>query len=286
MLQDYNDTKTLGPQGSRLLLSLYEMGRPIFAFSEALAILQSREKAQKVIGTLIQRGILTRLKSGLFQIVPFELGFQREHLGNPYLVARELVKCRRTGNTQRGESEYYISHGSAMDLHRMVTQPQLVISATTARQVRPRTILGTEFRFVHCKKNHFFGITDIWLEKSERVKVSDIERTILDGLKQPEYCGGFGEVAKGMWIKRAEITPQRLVDYALRLNVGAVIRRLGYLMEVCKIGDASELERLRSKLTATYHLLDPELPAEGKFLARWRLRLNLSEEELWALRRT
>jgi predicted transcriptional regulator of viral defense system len=37
-------------------------------------------------------------------------------------------------------------------------------------------------------------------------------------------------------------------------------------------------------LTATYHLLDPVLPAEGKFLSRWRLRLNVSPEEIRMLR--
>jgi len=33
-------------------------------------------------------------------------------------------------------------------------------------------------------------------------------------------------------------------------------------------------------LTATYAILDPLLPREGKFLARWRLRLNVDFEEI------
>jgi hypothetical protein len=39
-----------------------------------------------------------------------------------------------------------------MDLHAMVTQPQLVVYVTTPRAVRACTILGTEFRFVRCKR--------------------------------------------------------------------------------------------------------------------------------------
>jgi len=46
----------------------------------------------------------------------------------------------------------------------------------------------------------------------------------------------------------------------------------------------SELERLRARLTDTYHLLDPTLPAEGRRIARWRLRVNVSPEELQAAR--
>ena len=42
------------------------------------------------------------------------------------------------------------------------------------------------------------------------------------------------------------------------------------------------MELLRKKLTATYVLLDPMLLTEGKFIARWRLRLNVSPEEVKA----
>ena len=78
----------------------------------------------------------------------------------------------------------------------------------------------------------------------------------------------------------------RLVEYALRLDVGAVIRRLGFLLENSGIDAPADLERLRAKLTKTYHLLDPDLPAEGRRVARWRLRLNVSPQELEAARST
>ncbi len=89
-------------------------------------------------------------------------------------------------------------------------------------------------------------------------------------------------MAKGMWIRRQAIDPNRLVDYALRLDVSAVIRRVGFLMEVCETCSRKQSERLRERLTATYHLLDPTLPNDGRYLARWRLRLNVTREEIEA----
>ena len=47
-----------------------------------------------------------------------------------------------------------------------------------------------------------------------------------------------------------------------------------------------EIETLRQKLTPSYTILDPMLPEEGKFMARWRLRLNVSPEEIKAVVRT
>ena len=70
----------------------------------------------------------------------------------------------------------------------------------------------------------------------------------------------------------------------LDLGVGAVVRRLGYLLEHYGLADASVLEPLRGMLTATYQRLDPLLPAEGAFLSRWRLQVNVTPEELDAVR--
>jgi len=225
---------------------------------------------------MVDRGVVARLKPGLFILVPYELGHERDYLGSPYVVARELV----------GTPDYYLSHASAMDLHQMLTQPQLVVYTTTTKAIRPRDVLGTEFRFVRCKPAHLFGISEHWVTKTEKVRVSDRERTIIDGLKQPEYCGGITEVAKGFWMRRDDIDITNLVDYALRIDVGAVIRRLGFLLETFDVDAPRALERLRRALTPTYAILDPLLPDEGKFLARWRLRLNVSSDELAAVVRT
>ena len=273
-------TKTLGPLAARLVLTLYEHQRPVFHASEAEKILGDEQKAKRVVSRLVRHGIATRLKPGMFRLVPFELGFEREHLGNPYVVAREIAMSARARARKDLPIDYYLSHGSAFTLHQMTTQPQLIIYTSSPRLIRSRMIHGTEFRFVRCKMSHLFGIEETWVEKNERVRVSDLERTLLDGLKQPDYCGGLTEVAKAFSIKRNAIKPEKLVEYALKMDIGAVTRRLGFVMEVHRIGSEALLNILRSKLTATYHLLDPEVPAAGKYLAKWRLRLNVSEEEL------
>ncbi|MBI4614021.1 MAG: type IV toxin-antitoxin system AbiEi family antitoxin domain-containing protein [Planctomycetes bacterium] len=269
--------KTLGPQGAHLVTTLHERGRRVFTLAEVGEITGLQPaSARSFIRKLVDRGIATRLRSGLYVLVPFELGNAHEYLGNPYVVARELTRGK----------PYFVSHGSAMDIHGMTTQPQLVVYITSPAPMRGRTVLGTEFRFVLCKPEHLFGTAEEWVEKQEKVVVSDIERTVIDGLRQLEYCGGFTEVAKGFWMRRGEVSVQRLVDYALHLNVGAVIRRVGYLLEAYGIQAPGQVERLRERLTDAYQLLDPLLPPEGKFLARWRLRLNVDPDEIQAVVRT
>jgi predicted transcriptional regulator of viral defense system len=269
-----NPTKTLGRRSASLVTALHELGHQIFTLAEAKGITGLKENSTRtLVHKLVGRGVATRLRPGVFQLVPPELGRESQYMGNPYVVARELMAGK----------PYYLSHASAMDIHDMVTQPQLVVCVTSPKLMRGRFVLSTEFRFIRCKPEHFFGTTEHWVTKQEKVTVSDLERTVIDGLRQPEYCGGVTEVAKGLWIRRADINVGRLIDYALRLGVDAVMRRLGFLLEVYEIGSPAERERLRKHTGGAYSLLDPMAPPEGKYTRRWHLRLNVEPEEIRAV---
>ncbi|MFB3143930.1 MAG: type IV toxin-antitoxin system AbiEi family antitoxin [Candidatus Methylomirabilales bacterium] len=269
--------KTLGPQAAGLVTTLYERNQTLFGVADIEAITGlSNTSARSFVRTLVERGLVTRLKPGLFILVPFEMGKDNEFAGDPYLVASALA----------GGTGYYLSHGTAMEIHQMVTQPQLVVYVSTSVRLQSRLIMGTEFRFITCKKKSFFGIIDYWATKQKTVKVSDIERTVIDGLRQPEYCGGLTEVAKGLWMQREKVSPERLMRYAIRLNVGAVIRRLGFLLELYEVATDEITKALRDRLTNTYAPLDPVLPGQGKHLHRWRLRLNVEPDELRSVVRT
>jgi predicted transcriptional regulator of viral defense system len=269
--------KTLGPTAALLVTRLHERNRVLFDIGEVKAITGlSDASARSFVRSLVNRGVVARLKPGLFILVPFELGKETEYMGHPWLVAKALA----------AGDEYYLSHGTAMEAHQMITQPQLVVYVSTPNPKRTRLIMGMEFRFVRCVKKHLFGIEEHWATKQAKVKVSDIDRTIIDGLKQPEYCGGITEVAKGLSIQREKVSPERLVEYAIRLNIGAVIRRLGYLLDVYELGTDKTAKALSDQLTNTYVPLDPVLPNQGKHLHRWRLRLNVEPEELLSVVRT
>lgn len=277
MRKNSTSLKTLGPQAAKLVTTLHERSRPVFRLGDVREITGlSESSARSFVRKLVDRGVVTRLKPGLFVLVPFELGKERQYLGNPLVVAREIMN----------DEDYYLSHATAMGIHGMLTQPQLVVTVTTLKPRRSLTTLGVQFRFVRCQRRHLFGLKEHWVTKQEKVRVSDLERTIIDGLKQPEHCGGLTEVAKGLWMRRQDMNVDRLMRYANRIGVGAVIRRLGFLLETYELADAQELGPLRQKLTATYVRLDPLLPAEGKCLRRWRVQLNVEPEEFRAVVRT
>lgn len=137
----------------------------------------------------------------------------------------------------------------------MVKQPQFVIFTSTTRGLRSRTINDLEFGVILVRDEDSFRATAYWVSKQERVKVSDPERTVIDGMHLSAYCGGITEVAKGLRMRRHDMEPGRLIDYALRLQNGAVARRRGYLLDIYQLAAPGELDRLRLIVTVTYTVL-------------------------------
>ena len=268
-------SKTVGRRTAGLLAGLYDRSQSTFTLADARDITGlGSHLASSLLQKAVRRGLVSRLKPGVFVIVPPELGSTAEYAADPYLTANRLA----------GGAPCFISHASAMEVHRMVTQPQLVVFASSAKRLRSRPVQGTEFRFVVVKPEHYFGTMTYWATKQESVDISDLERTVVDGLRQPDYCGGVADVAKGLWMRHQDMRAATLVEYALRLGTGAVLRRLGYLLELYAIAPQSELARLRDALSETYAPLDPMLPKEGAYVRRWRLQLNITPQELDAIR--
>lgn len=269
--------RTVGSRSAKLLTALYDRGQTTFTLAEAQAITGlSAASTRSLLRKAVVRGLIARLARGLFSVIPPELGSDREYAGDPYLTARALV----------GTAPYYFSYSTAMELHRMVTQPRLGVFVSTSKRIADRKIHSTKYTFVFIRREEIFGTQRHWITKQEAIVVSDMERTVIDGLRRPEYCGGITEVARALWMRHDNIKVQKLLQYAKQLDIGAVTRRLGYVLELYRLATSENLNGLRQGLTNTYDLLDPVLPRGGRHLASWRLQLNVPAEELDAIRRT
>lgn len=270
--------KTLGTQTAKLVTKLQDEQRTIFTIDDAARILAApRRIVSNLLGKAERRGIVTRLRRGTYTLVPFELGSETVYAGNPLVVASKLM----------GDRLHFLSHGTALAIHGMTTQPRIVVTLSTvdppARKIDAQ---GSEIKIVSIPEDEVFGVTTHWLDGRDKVPVSDRERTIIDCLRRPELCGGYIEADAGAWMVRDRIDTGKLVNYAIRLEVGSVIRRVGYLLDSCRIGTDTEREKLSDHLTKTYHLLDPSMPAQGHYDAKWRLRLNVEQDEIEAVRST
>jgi predicted transcriptional regulator of viral defense system len=173
-----------------------------------------------------------------------------------------------------------------MDIHNMLTRPVTTVIVTTPRRLADREILGVPYRFVYAASSALWGSEPVWVTPYERVIVSDLERTILDGLARPDLCAGISQVATGLWMRHDDLDWAKLVAYAQKLGTRAVAQRLGYLLELYGLGSPAAIETLQEMVGTSYARLDPLLVDSGSYLARWRLRLNLEPDTLKSIVRT
>jgi len=269
--------RTLGNIESRLLSTLSSTGKTIFSVKDAQNVTGSSMSATRIIlSKLVKKRWLINLSSGKYLIVPLSAGEKGEHSENWYLIAKNLIK----------PSPYYISYFSALEIHEMTIQPVLRIYISTPNRKRPKDILGATFQFVYTQEKDMWGLEDNWVTPSQKLKVSDLERTIIDCLDRLEFCGGITEVARGIWTKRNNLDFEKLIQYLIRFNRKSVIKRLGFLFDIYGIASKEVQSELKKLLSPSYARLDPTLEDTGRFLNYWKLRVNIDQNELLNITKT
>ena len=179
-----------------------------------------------------------------------------------------------------------ISHWSALNDHGLTEQiPRHVFVLTTTDVSVPRkrtsesadarggyVVNGTVYRFVQVRPERFFGVERIWMGDA-RVSITDLERTLLDGLAMPQHYGGFGEVIHAFGEAMDQLNVGRIVEYAQRFGL-AVAKRAGWVLELQGCEDP-RLNKLAALPIKGHRKLDPTGPRKGTYNNRWMLQENL-----------
>jgi len=256
--------------GVELLRLLAEDGKRIITLDDArqyaAGAAVSEQYLAKAFHYLERDGWIKRLHKGLYQLLPPLINAPIHE----YEVAMHLV------------SNGAISHWSAMSFHGFTEQiPRTIFVLTTDSITRmrgthgkPYQIGGWSYEFIQVKPERFFGVEAVWFGES-RIAMTDRERTLLDGLMRPNYCGGFADVAETFIERIADIDVKKIVDYALRLDA-ATARRLGWILSKAGV-EPERLEPLRKAITGPgYRSLDPAGPKKGPWNKEWKVQENVA----------
>jgi len=236
--------------------------KKIFTIDEAGKVFDLDRGSLKVIlSRLEEAGWVERLERGKYMVIPLSAR-KGEYTLNEFVVGSMLVE------------PYAVAYWSALHYHGLTEQvPGTVFIQTTARRKRlDSRVFGVQYKVVKIVEYKFFGVDDVWIDGSV-IKVTAIEKTIVDCLDHPEYCGGIIEVAKAL---KNEVFDYRLLaEYSQRINNSGVVRRLGYL---CGLFD-TQID-LPGVDTRNYLYLDPTMPHEGETDSSWRLKVNVDLGDL------
>lgn len=230
----------------------------------------SRRGTAQQMARWVQQGWLTRIRRGLYASVPLEARTADTVIEDPWVIAARIFEpC-------------YIGGWSAAEHWGLTEQIFRTIVIMTTRKVSAsRTkIQTTEFWVKKISKSHFFGAKIIWRGRIQ-VHVSDPTKTVVDLLDDPAIGGGARMVESifRAYLASSNKDLKRLVEYADRMKNGAILKRVGYLLERSGEGNPSLLSAIRDRLTQGNAALDPKLPS-GRLITRWRLWIPQSRGEI------
>lgn len=264
--------KHISFRSSELLNTLNAINQSFFTIKDAQKVLQnSKEEAvRRLLIYMAQKGLLLRIKDGLYHVIPFEKDVD-SYFPNWHLTAEAMVRPQ----------DHYIGFYSAMDIHGLVTQPSLKEQIVTEKQIVPKykLVKKVKFEFITLGEKKFFGYEKTWIDDFNKIFCSDLEKTIIDCLYKPDYANGIVEVVKAIYKSREKIDQGKMLKYLDKFDTQVVYKRLGFLLQRLNILQALTNE-IKSKLSNSYTLLDPSLPKNGKHHSEWKIIENVGIESV------
>jgi len=268
-----SNLRTLGPNESKLVLSLTERGQEIVQASEVIALLGSEPTARKVIHNLLRKGWLTRLVGGRYMLLPPSHG--PENLGENNILALASAAVMPS----------YVGWWAAASFHGFTTQRPRGVALAVLKQRSPVKIEGNSVRFVQMAERKFFGFmqTEVY---GRQVSISTPAKTVVDCVDRPSLAGGASEVTRIMFGASRSVAIEAVVKDALQMQSQSLLQRLGFLADLIgwRLTESirSELQNaigrsIRSKLGRK-----ERRTGDIGYVHDWGILVNASEKDLLA----
>ena len=236
-----------------------------------LALQLDRTSAAQRLSRWVEQGWLRRVGRGVYVAASIHTMGSDRVLDEPWVLVPPLF------------AQAYIGGRTAAEHWELTEQIFKDIFVMTARAVRQKhqERHGTLFSLKHISEWKIFGTKNVWRHHTQ-VPVSDVHRTIVDMLDDPAIGGGIQHVADCLatYLQRDDRDDEKIVNYAVRLGNGAILKRLGFLVDSFP-GNAGLSRLCKQHLSGGHAKLDPA--QDGSFIVtKWRLHVP----EFWALEKT
>jgi predicted transcriptional regulator of viral defense system len=139
-------------------------------------------------------------------------------------------------------ADYYVSWHAALWHYGLLDQQSRRIAVAVRRRKRPVRIGAQTVQFVLVSEAKFFGY-ELVSSLEWPVQMATRSRALLDAFDRPELVGPPGVIVEAL--RRAcredETLPEQLVKDAIRLDVYAINRRLGFFLDLLEISGSEQL---------------------------------------------
>lgn len=171
-----------------------------------------------------------------------------------------------------------IAYWSALNVHGLTEQFPNNVFIQTSKPKRSKTIFGVTYKFVNVAPSKITGILTQG-QGNRKYRMTDIDKTIVDCFDLPEHSGGYAELIRAF--NNAKLSSEKMIDYCTAINNISATKRMGFLAEMLeKKGLKAFIKYAKQQVNRKYNVFDPAGTDKGEFVNDWRLRLNISRDEI------
>ncbi len=246
------------------------VAHPVFTVAEfAEWYGHSRETAERTVEALLgyhaKNGHLVRVRKGLYAAVPPGSAPVSVPI-DPFLVTGKLAP------------DAILAYHTALEFHGKAYSPTQEFYCLTSLNARPLEFRGQRFRAVRppaaLQSDQLVQSNVLSRERMGlSVRVTNLERTMVDLLDRPQLGGGWEEIWRSL--ESVEFFDlDSVVAYALLLNNATTIAKVGFFLERRReplMVTDSHLDPLRRRSPRTPHYLSRADRHPGKLVAGWNL---------------
>jgi len=171
-----------------------------------------------------------------------------------------------------------IAYWSALSIHGLTEQFPNNMFIQTSRPKRGKTIFGSSYKFINIASSKITGILSQG-QGNRKYRITDVEKTITDCFDLHKYSGGYAELIRAF--NQAKLSSDKMISYCIAIDNIAATKRMGFLAELLeKKGLKTFVKYAKQQKNQTYNIFDASGTDTGEFINEWRLRLNISRDEI------
>jgi len=230
---------------------LLKMG--CFTWGELCEIVGNRNTADTLAQNYLKKGYIHSVKRGLYVTVDLATN---ESAVNKYRIA-----CKITPTS-------YISHHASFEYYGCANQVSYQVEVSSNTVFAPFVYAGITYANISSR------INDGVITRPDNVRITDIERTVLDGIHDFEKVMGLEELLRCMALLPA-VKGDKLLSYLDTYGKQILYQKTGYILEYFRdIWNLSDrfFSACESRIgKSKRYLFKPPKYEKMKYNRRWRL---------------